>query len=39
MRRAALAVVVFAASFVTLAFLVLPAIAVFTKVSPATLAS
>ena len=39
MRRAATAVVVFAASFVTLAFLVLPAIAVFTKVSPGTLAS
>jgi molybdate transport system permease protein len=39
MRRSALAVLVFTASFVTLAFLVLPAIAVFTKVSPATLAS
>jgi molybdate transport system permease protein len=39
MRRAAVALLVFAASFVTLAFLVLPAIAVFTKVSPGTLAS
>ena len=39
MRRAALGALVFAASFLTLAFLVLPAIAVFTKVSPATLAS
>jgi molybdate transport system permease protein len=39
MRRAAVALLVFAASFVTLAFLVLPAIAVFTKVSPATLAA
>jgi molybdate transport system permease protein len=39
MRRVALAGLIFAAAFVSLAFLVLPAIAVFAKVSPGTLAA
>jgi len=38
-RRALVGLAVFAASFVTLGFLVLPAVAVFTKVSPRTLLS